>query len=142
VTLVAVVEAMAAALEPLKTGIPDLQVLPYMNGNPSPPSIDVYPDTPFMSGSGFGDDAELFFLVRARTTFADSIAGQQGLYRMLDPSGPGSVQAALESDQTLGGVVQTLAVVEEGVSGFTEFIEDAATGGRLVGCTWRVRVIT
>jgi hypothetical protein len=141
VSLLAVVEAMAAALEPLKDDVPDLQIVAGMNQNPTPPSIDFYPDTPFLSGSGFGDDAEFYMLVRARTTFADSIAGQQALYRLLDPAGPGSVIAALHADQTLGGAAQTLAVVEEGVSGFTEFLEDAQHGGRLVGCTWRVRVI-
>jgi hypothetical protein len=137
-----VVEAMAAALEPLRDTIPDLQILPYLNVNPTPPSIDIYPGTPFQTGSGYGDDKQVFFTVRARTTFADSIAGQQGLYRMLDPAGPGSVQNALEDDQTLAGVVQSLAVVDEGVSGFTEYVEDAQTGGRLVGVEWRVQVIT
>jgi hypothetical protein len=142
VSLQQVVEAMAAALEPLTDAIPGLQILPYLNANPTPPSIDIYPGTPFQSGSGFGRDADCFFTVRARTTFADSVAGQQGLYRMLDPTGAASVQAALESDQTLGGAVQSLAVVEEGVSGFTEYVEDAQTGGRLVGCEWRIQVIT
>lgn len=141
-SLIEVVEAMAAALAPIADTIEGLQVLPYMNVNPTPPSIDIYPGTPFQTGSGFGDDADLFFTVRARTTFADSVAGQQGLYRMLDTAGPESVRAALELDQTLGGVVQSLAVVDEGVSGFTEYIEDAQTGGRLVGCEWRVQVIT
>jgi hypothetical protein len=142
-TLIEIVEAMATALAPIGTTIDGLQVLPYLNGNPTPPSIDIYPGTPFQTGSGFGDDdQELFFTVRARTTFADSVAGQQGLYRLLDPSGPESVQHHLEADQTLGGIVQTLAVVEEGVTGFTEYVEDTQTGGRLVGCEWRVRVIT
>jgi hypothetical protein len=141
-SLIEVVEAMAAALEPIGATVEGLQVLPYMNANPTPPSVDIYPGTPFQTGSGFGDDAELYFTVRARTTFADHVAGQQGLYRMLDPAGPASVQAAREADQTLGGVVQTLAVVPEGVSGFTEYLEDAQAGGKLVGCEWRVMVIT
>lgn len=141
-SLIDVVEALAAALAPIGSTIEGLQVLPYMNQNPTPPSIDIYPGTPFQTGSGFGDEAELFFTVRARTTFADSVAGQQGLYRLLDPAGPESVRAALEADQTLGGAVQSLAVIDEGVSGFTEYIEDAATGGRLVGVEWRVRVLT
>jgi hypothetical protein len=133
---------MAAALEPLRDEIPDLQILPYLNSNPTPPSIDIYPGTPFQTGSGFGDEKDVFFTVRARTTFADSVAGQQGLYRLLDPAGPDSVQAALEDDQTLGGTVQAVAVVDEGVSGFTEYVEDTQTGSRLVGCEWRVKVTT
>jgi hypothetical protein len=141
-TLVEVVEAMAAALEPIAATIDGLQILPYMNPNPTPPSLDIYPGTPFQTGSGFGDEAEIYFTVRARTTFADHIAGQQGLYRMLDPAGPESVQAHLETDQTLGGVVQAVAVVPEGVSGFTAYLEDAQSGGSLVGVEWRVRVLT
>jgi hypothetical protein len=142
VSLATVVEAMAAALAPLAATIDGLQVTGYMNINPTPPSIDIYPGTPFQTGSGFGDEAELYFTVRARTTFADHVAGQQGLYLLLDPAGPESVQAHLEADQTLGGTVQAVAVVPEGVSGFTEYVEDVQTGGRLVGVEWRVRVLT
>jgi hypothetical protein len=141
-SLVEIVEAMAAALEPIAATIPDLQVTPYLNQNPTPPSIDIYPGTPFQTGTAFSDDAEMWFTVRARTTFADSVAGQQGLYLLLDPGGPESVQGHLEADQTLGGLVDAVAVASEGVSGFTEYIEDAQTGGRLVGCEWRVRVLT
>jgi hypothetical protein len=140
-SLIEIVEAMAAALAPIAATIDGLQVVSMMNANPTPPSIDIYPDTPFQDRLG-DDDAAVFFLVRARTTFADSVAGQQGLYRLLDPHGPESVQAHLEDDQSLGGVVQSLAVEPNGVSGFAEFIEDAQTGGRLVGATWRVRVLT
>jgi hypothetical protein len=139
--LVDAVEAMAAALAPIGDTVEGLQILPYMNPNPTPPSIDIYPATPFQDRLG-RDDAAVFLTVRARTTFADHIAGQRGLYRMLDPTGPESVQAHLEADQTLGGAVQSLGVEPEGVSGFTEYVEDAQSGGRLVGCEWRVRVLT
>jgi hypothetical protein len=126
-TLIEIVEAMAAAISPIAATIDGLQVTPYLNANPTPPSIDIYPGTPFQTGTGFGsDEAELFFTVRARTTFADSVAGQQGLYRMLDPAGAESVQAHLEADQTLGGLVDAVAVAAEGVSGFTDW--SAANG--------------
>jgi hypothetical protein len=141
VSLVGIVEAMAAALQPLTDTIDGLQITAYLNGNPTPPALDIYPATPFQDSLG-RDDATVYFTVRARTTFADSVAGQQGLYRMLDPHGPESVQAHLEADQTLGGAAQAVAVVAEGVSGFTEYMEDAGAGGRLVGCEWRVRVFT
>ena len=145
-TLIEIVEAMAQALAPISATIPDLQGTPYLNANPTPPSIDIYPGTPFESSADSGFEIPtrpgLYFTVRARTTFADSVAGQQGLYRMLDPDGPESVQEHLEVDQTLGGVVSSIDVVAEGVSGFTEYLEDAATGGRLVGCEWRVRILT
>ena len=83
-SLLEIVEAMAEALEPLKTSIPGLQVYPYLNQNPTPPSIDIYPADLFQTGSGFEDDTEAFFTVRARTTTADHEAGQKALLRMLD----------------------------------------------------------
>jgi hypothetical protein len=140
-TLLEVVEAMIDALEPLTGEVDGLQLSPYMLANATPPAIDIYPATPFQTGSGFGNDAQVFFTVRARTTTADHVAGQRILYRLLDKQDPASVQMALETDQTLDGVVQSLAVVDESVTGFTEYLDDAQTGSRLIGCEWRVGVI-
>lgn len=140
-TLLEVVEAMIEALEPLTDEVDGLQLSPFMLANPTPPAVDVYPGTPFQTSSGFGDDAEVFFTVRARTTTADHVAGQRSLYRLLDKNDAASVQMALEADQTLGGVVQSLAVVDESVTGFTEYLDDAPTASRLIGCEWRVGVI-
>ena len=36
-------EEMAAALEPLEVEIPGIQIVAYLNSNPTPPSIDIYP---------------------------------------------------------------------------------------------------
>ena len=142
-SLVEIVEAMAAALDPVVDAIPGLQVSAYMLGNPTPPCVDIYPGDPFFEGpSGFGDDIEAYFTVRARTTTADLEGGQKALLRMLDPRAPESVEAALTSDQTLGGVCQSLGVVPEEVTGYREYLEDTAANGRLIGCQWRVRVIT
>jgi hypothetical protein len=87
-TLTEVVEAMVDALEPLTGEIDGLQLSPYMIANATPPSIDIYPGTPFQVSVGFGDGYEVFFTVRARTTTADHVAGQQGLYRLLDKADP------------------------------------------------------
>jgi hypothetical protein len=141
-SLLEIVEAMAEALEPLRDTIPDLQIYPYLNVNPSPPSIDIFPSDPFQEPSGFADDAEAYFTVRARTTTADSEAGQQALLRMLDRRAPESVEEALTLDQTLGGVVQSTGIAEEGISGYRVYLEDPQSQGRLIGCEWRVLVIT
>ena len=139
-----IVEAIADSLEPLLTEIPDLQVFPYWLASCTPPSIDIYPGDPFQDGLGFGNGgADLFFTVRARVTTADSVAGQQLLYQMLEPET--GVGAALTADQTLGGVVDSLYIGEEGspgVSGLREYVEDVAVNGRLLGCEWRVRVLS
>ena len=140
-----IVEALAGALDPLLDEIPDLQVFPYWLASCTPPSVDIYPGDPFQDGLGFGNGggADLFFTVRARVTTADQVAGQQLLYQMLEPET--GVGAALTADQTLGGVVDSVAIGEEGspgVSGLREYIEDVAVNGRLLGCEWRVRVLT
>lgn len=137
-----ILAALFTALEPISDEIDGLQLYPLLNPNPTPPSIDIYPGDPFQVGSDFGGGAELFFTVRARTTTADHASGQQCLLRLLDRSDPASVEEALTADQTLGGVVDAVGIDIEGggVSGFTEYLDDTFTGGRLIGCQWRVRV--
>jgi hypothetical protein len=130
VGLIALMQGLADALVPIADEIPGLQVTAYMNPNPTPPSIDLYPGDPFQTGAGYGvGSSELFFTVRARVTTADVQAGQLLLLRMLDPTDAASVEAALEDVAT---------VVPEGVSGFRIYLEDTATDGRLLGCEWRV----
>ena len=140
-----IAEAIAVALEPLRDDIPDLQIYPYWLASATPPTIDIYPGDPFMDGLGFGRNggADMFFTVRARVTTADSTAGQQLLYQILEPET--GVTAVLTADQTLGGVVDSVAIGDEGsagVSGLREYVEDVAVNGRLLGCEWRVRVLT
>jgi hypothetical protein len=145
-TLPEIVEALALALEPLREDIPDLQIYPYWLANATPPTIDIYPGDPFQIGMGFGPRGgwQMFFTVRARVTTADSDAGQQLLYQMLEPET--GVAAALVADQTLGGVVDSLYIGEEGggsgTSGLREYVEDVATNSRLLGAEWRIRVLT
>jgi hypothetical protein len=90
----------------------------------------MYPGDPFQTGAGFGaGQSQMFFTIRARVSTADEESGQKLLLRMLDPTDPASVEAAIEDVAT---------VVPEGVSGFREYIEDTAANGRLLGCEWRV----
>jgi hypothetical protein len=122
--------ALGAALEPLADEIEGLQVVPFLNVNPTPPSLDLYPGDPFQTGAGFGaGQSQVFFTIRARVSTADQEAGQQLLLRMLDPQDPASVEAAIED---------VAVIVPEGVSGFREYLEETASNGRLLGCEWRV----
>jgi hypothetical protein len=141
-SLTEIVEAIAGALQPIEAEVAGLQLYPFLNPNPTPPSIDMYPGDFFQTGSGFKNDSEAFFTIRARTTTADHESGQRCLLRLLDRRDPASVEEALTADQTLGGVVQSVAVAPEGVSGYREYLEDAQANGRLIGCEWRVQVIT
>jgi hypothetical protein len=123
-------QALAAALDPITLEIPGLQITPYLNPNPTPPCLDVYPGDPFQTGAGFGvGQSQLYFTIRGRISTADSEAGQQLLLRLLDPTDAASVEAAIEDVAT---------VVPDGVSGFREYLEDQAANGRLLGCEWRV----
>lgn len=123
-------QAIGEALALLEGEVEGLQVTPYLNANPTPPSLDVYPGDPFQTGAGFGvGESQVFFTIRARVSTADGEAGQRLLLRLLDPDDAASVEAA---------VADLAAVAPEGVSGFREYLEEAATNGRLLGCEWRV----
>jgi hypothetical protein len=129
-TILTVLEDIAVALEPLTDEIPGLQVVPYLNANPTPPSIDIYPGSPFQTGAGFGlQSIQLWFTIRARVSTADHNAGQMLLLRMLDPSDPASIEVAIADSAT---------VVPEGVSDYGFYTEETAANGRLLGCEWRV----
>ena len=124
---------IAAALSPIADQIEGLQIVPFLNFNPTPPSLDVYPGDPFQIGASFtAGDNQLFFTVRARASTSDQQAGQELLMRMLDTADPAAVEVALAE---IGLVVPSEAA---GVSGFREYLEDAAANGRLLGCEWRV----
>jgi hypothetical protein len=141
-SLTGIVEAIALALDPLTLEIDGLQLSPLFNPNPTPPSIDIYPGDPFETGTDFGGGSQLLFVVRARATTADHESGQRCLLRLLDRSDAASVEEALTKDQTLGGVVDSLGIAENGVSGYTVYLDDVTGGGRLIGCEWRVEVYT
>lgn len=128
-TLQEAVNAMAAALAPLAGEIDGLQITPYWNPNPSPPSIDLYPDAPFQTGAGFGVGQKLVrWVVRARVSTADLQAATATLLRLMDPADAASVEAALAAGDTavLGN--------DGTISGFTQFADDP--GREILGVTW------
>ena len=131
-TLAETMEAIAEALGPVEAAIDGLQVYPYLNSNPTPPSIDIYPGAPFQTGAGFGvGQSQVWFTIRARVSTADQEAAMKLLLRLMDPNDAASVEAA---------IADTAAVTPEGVSEFREYLEDTASNGRLLGCEWRVSV--
>src|SRR5262245_55570540 len=135
-----IVEAIAAALQPLVAGIPELQIDPYINGLPTPPTVDVYPDPgTFLERSAYGHGSwEAVFVVRARVSTADQYSGQVLLLGLMDPRSQTSVIGALEADPTLGGVVHDSNV--EFPTGYGQ-LADPASEQPLLGVIWRVRVI-
>lgn len=131
-TLLEIMQGIVDALEPLANHVEGLQLFAGLNPNPTPPSIDVYPGDPFLTVAAFGSpSSQAFFTVRARVSTADFDSGNRLLIRFLDPADVCSVQAALED-------ADAVVVTADGVSGFREYPEDPTTGGRLLGCEWRV----
>ena len=119
---------IVAALQPLKTVVPDLQVYGGRNQEPTPPSLDVYPADPFQTGAGMGISSKrVSFTIRARVNQADQEA-QQLLLRLLDPEDPASVEAAL----------YTADAAEIGNDDYVSGFRDDLDG--LLSCEWRVSV--
>jgi hypothetical protein len=130
VTLPALIEEVAEALQPIVDEIPDLNIYPGWSDTPTPPALDIYPATPFQTPAGFrAGNNQVFLTVRARVAMGDPAAGQQLLLRLLDPGDPASVEVALED---------VAAVTDGGVSGFTQYADDAPVNERMLGCEWRV----
>jgi hypothetical protein len=130
VTLAEAIDTITQALEPLQAEIPGLQINGYMNRNPTPPALDIYPSTPFFEPSAMGvTPRKVWWTVRARVSAADAQAASETLLRLLDPSDPASVEAALDGVKIKVGTDGT-------VSGFTAFTDDQQ--GDLVGVSWRV----
>jgi hypothetical protein len=132
-------DAMADKLE-TALGSAVNQVVPRLNFNPTPPSVDIYPGDPFggNQAAGFGQSGEVVFTVRCRATTADHEAGQDVLLAFMDGAGTLSIAAALEADQTLDGLAGSVYV--EGPSGYTVYPDSGNEGG-LLGCEFRVTVL-
>jgi hypothetical protein len=130
VSVLELLAEVADALAPLADEIPDLNIYSHWTGVPTPPALDVYPGSPFQTGAGFGaGNTQVFLTVRARVAMLDPATGQQLLLRLLDPDDPASVERALQD---------TVVVTEAGVSGFTQYADDAPINERMLGCEWRV----
>lgn len=128
------VDDIHLALTGLVDEVPDLQVTPLWNDNPTPPAIDFYPGNPFQEGAAFGvAQTQCFFTVRARVAMTDVDAAMNLLYRFLDVQDAASVEAAL---------ADVAVVVGDGVSGFVQYAEDAGASERMLGAEWRVTAYT
>ena len=75
-------------------------------------------------------------LVTGMVGNVSDIGAQKRLDRWVDSAGAESVKAKVETDRTLGGVVERVDV--EGPTDYGVFIDPG--GGALLGCTWKARV--
>ena len=95
----------------IKANISDWQVSPYRLASPVPPGImivrgEIRPHMTMQSGLTEYHMRVLAFVADA----SDARMTQIHLDALLDPSGPDSMIAAIESDKTLGGVADDLIV--------------------------------
>lgn len=137
--LTAVMDALAAQLETELAGVAGLQVVPRLIWNPTPPTLDIYPSTPFQDADAMGGAKEIYLTVRVRVNTPDHSGAQEILLAMMDPESADSVEAAIRSDKTLGGAVQYAHVMPDSPSDYGAFIDPG--GNALLGAVWRVRVL-
>lgn len=133
-----------AALAGEADELANLQVLPFMLTNPTPPAVDVFPADPSQADAAFGPRSrQTFWTVRARVATNDIEAQQTVLLALMAPSGPTSVLRALLDDPTLDGAADGLNV--DGPTGFRLYQTLGSPQGvqeTHLGCEWRVTVYT
>lgn len=132
-TLVQIRAGLKANLAALTTAG---EVKDYLLGNEVPPVVGVVgPDmTEYDQAMARGLDRWLI-VVRALAGSPLDLAKQKRLDAWLAPSGGESIKAAIESDKTLGGIVQNARVVSS--TGYREYTLDS---GKVLGCDFTVEI--
>ena len=91
-------ESIADALQPLATRSTACRSIPISTGNPTPPSLDIYPGAPFQTGAGMGiGQSQVFFTIRARVSTADQESAMKLLLRLMDPNDAASSRRRLRT---------------------------------------------
>ncbi len=105
------VQSISTAILDSMSGL-SIHLYDYSTDSPHPPAAYIYPRTiPFHNAFGDVGDAQVTWIVRL---LAASIAqrGGQRVLNTLVSTGTGSAVAAIETDQTLGGVVNGCYVAQ------------------------------
>jgi len=138
-TLEQIRAAIVDALE-TKLGSTDQQLVGYVIRNPTLPVVWVRPkpDVPIIYHESMGSKGGVqcwSFLVEAYCGDSTDISAQMNLDAFLSP-GAKCIAEAVLADQTLGGVVQSLKVVQ--CNAYVEFVR--ADGTPAIGANWQVDV--
>jgi hypothetical protein len=139
---VATTRQIRAGLATNLATIPNVQASAYMIANPTPPTVWVRPDKTSYHEAMQNGLACKYFTVTAFVGVIADQGSQMLLDKMLDETGATSVKAAIESDKTLGGLVQDLIVTDH--NGYQVFA-DPQVGrsmgqGQLLAADWTVEV--
>jgi hypothetical protein len=108
----ATVKEIRAALKTNLENIPGTQKSAYLLGSPSPPTLQIFPgevDWHMAMNDGL---AKREFIVQALVGQPTEEGTQVVLDEFLDETGDSSVKSAIESDSTLGGLVDDVIVVK------------------------------
>jgi len=117
----------------------EMQWTPYMLAEPTPPTVqilgagEIIYDVAMQRG---GDQNEV--LVQAFVSLVSDIGGSMKLDRFMKSSGPTSMKEAIQSDPTLGGIIDDLRVTR--CSGHTVYRRN--DNQQVIGSTWYVQVET
>jgi hypothetical protein len=128
----AIREALAATL----STVIGIQVSPWMLGNPLPPTAHIFPGPVDYHQAMQNGHSNWELTVQVLVPNVSDIGSQQQMDGFLATDGALSVKAALESERTLGGAVDTLQVVS--TTGYKVF--DLPSGSEALGADWTVRV--
>jgi hypothetical protein len=129
--------AREALAENIQRRFPSIQVSPYILSTPTLPAAFVFPglvtyDLAMHRGADYTE-----FTVRAMVGPYGDIAAQQLIDQLLEPSGTGSMKAAIEQDETLGGVVYDVSVTE--CTGLRMY-QPTPGSAPVMGADWTLRV--
>jgi hypothetical protein len=115
--------------------IDGIQASAYMLPNPTPPTIQVFPEEVDYDEAGARGLDMWTLTVQAFVGTAGELEAQKLLDAYLSPAGATSVKAAIETDPTLGGVIDDLRVTK--ASGYRIY---RISNFEYLGCEWTVEV--
>lgn len=118
-------------------GLTNVQVSAYMLANPTPPCVHLWPTgVTYDLAMQRGYD-QWTFTVQAFVALTADIGGQKLLDQFIAPSGSQSIKTRLESDPTLGGLVEDVSVTI-----FEAYqVYGRENGGPVLGANWIAEVI-
>jgi hypothetical protein len=110
-----------------------------------PPCVDMYIGNPTGLEAGLAGNYDIYggvpITIRIRVPTADIEAGEDIILGLMDDLDPLSIVAALDSDRTLGGVIDTLYWADGFPwTGLTDF-QDPSGNGFFVGSTMTVVIV-
>ena len=119
------------------------QVSAYMLGDPTPPCIWIYPDAVDYHEAMQSGLNKQTFVVHAFVGAAADEGAQLVLDQLLAEKGAYSVRAAVESDVTLGGIVDDVTVIS--CTGYQVYesphLGRSFTAAQMLGAQWMVEVV-